>query len=63
MIPDLWPDAKLEAEMIRDAEIWLDNDLSCHVKALLARVRELEKELAYLKSNSSELRPKGGWQL
>lgn len=45
-----WPDEKLEATMLRDAEfiesgLFLRStvkDCACHIKALMARVRELE---------------------
>ena len=52
MIHDVWPDAELEQRMIDDAENmvadlrnkYLWSDTACHVKALLARVRELEAD-------------------
>ncbi len=37
-----WPDEKLEAEMLADGKCW---DFDCHMKALLCRVRELERAL------------------
>ncbi len=49
-----WPDEKLERCMIEDADLILSeypdletsaiHDAACHIKALLARVRELEAE-------------------
>jgi hypothetical protein len=44
-IPAVWPDTKLEAQMTRDSERPADPDTPIHVKALLARVRELEAEI------------------
>jgi len=41
-VPAAWPDAKTEAEMLASAQTGWDVD--CHIKALLARVRELEAE-------------------
>jgi uncharacterized protein YecT (DUF1311 family) len=57
---DKWPDAELEKKMLRDANCAIFHDGSgafaedteCHVKALLARVRELE---AALETNSARL--------
>jgi len=46
--PSVWPDTKLEAQMIADVEripkspYCEVSDIECHVKALLARIRELE---------------------
>ncbi len=44
-VPPLWPDVKLEEEMLRDAQRCEPSDMSCHVQALLQRVRELERAL------------------
>jgi hypothetical protein len=54
----VWPDEKLEKEMLADAArleedpIWADHppsqtelDAACHIKALLVRVRELERKI------------------
>lgn len=48
---DIWPDAELEKQMLGDAgfvennyaELAVERDLCSHVKALLTRVRELER--------------------
>ena len=56
----VWPSAELEAEMLADADrvnrgLFVFN-CACHIKALLARVRELEREQAGLgKANASLL--------
>ncbi len=50
---DKWPSDKLEREMLADVRMVEENanehsaaaDMCCHVKALLARVRELESRL------------------
>jgi hypothetical protein len=49
----VWPDADLEKQMLHDAYLvgqaasghFLDANAECHVKALLCRVRELERAL------------------
>lgn len=59
-----WPDAKLEAKMLADTRsmgdgsiAWhLANDLACHVKALLSRVRELERDIAAVTGEMSIVR-------
>lgn len=50
-IPNVWPEENLEVLMIEQAE-WIAHtfcsaaalDMVCHVKALLSRVRDLERE-------------------
>lgn len=42
---DKWPDDKLEAVMIKDAERSYDPYVPLHVKALVGRVRWLESKL------------------
>ena len=54
MKSDVWPDARLEGFMLEDAELILSDceptsaghETACHVKALLQRVRELERRVA-----------------
>lgn len=50
----IWPDEKLEHAMLSDAEHLersstsgsVDRNAACHIKALLCRVRDLEKDCA-----------------
>lgn len=70
-IPDVWPDEKLEREMLLGAGFVVNNldgvmkdaanDVVCHVKALLCRIRDLEqcveaqqKELTARKSEMAQ---------
>ncbi len=59
-IEPVWPDETLEKEMLLDGarmEMYgimafgdsVSHDANCHIKALLCRVRELEKECAELR--------------
>ena len=59
----IWPDEKLEREMLDDIAIIerysssgsVDRNVVCHVKALLLRVRDLEIELAKAQKNTLSL--------
>ena len=53
-IEPVWPSPELEAEMISDYDT--DTNAGCHIRALLCRVRELEKELRFMRSTLSSIR-------
>jgi hypothetical protein len=62
VIPDVWPDAALEKEMLRDCTEVAEGldyftDLQCHVPALLERVRDLE---ALLRKDEGYAREQSG---
>lgn len=50
----VWPDEKLERQMLCDAD-HRSHDLPCHVRALLQRVRDLEAAYSRRSEIASEL--------
>jgi hypothetical protein len=60
----IWPSAELEKQMIADADLLASefeptsagNDASCHIKALLCRIRELESSSKQLKDDLDSIR-------